>query len=1168
MVSFKSLGMEEESPPIEQQNQPEEQGMDIPRPLSPREFVTKEGVVAPVKQVITEDQLVVDPVEDIETQEVLVDNQGRRVVKQLNPSVPVEGWPSGYEPVPMPKRTQAEVWESIRNSVLNPIKDAIEANNKGDLPASSVADALDQNESSVLNPVISKALRLADEQGYGKEAVNALLKTGLFISEIGLKGFDVSKMAGEAIYDMAHKISPEFGNILLGYRTKEDSGEQFAREMYHIFSSADAYAAGASQLPTATVGITSRVSQIILDAFSPKPGSGLRSLPGVQSARGATYAKLAERQALAAKAAAEAPEIRTELILKFNDRLTQKYGNDIGKVYDVDKKGHLSINMDKVTEVSKKVLERQAKGGYVPDYDIFTEELYKPEVLDPLVAVLSDFKKSNSMSSFFNPKKSTIENLADILVNPPDEFPKEELARSMIQYGLGWDEMIMGAIGSASEAGTILQKFAAMSVRGLNAVDPADEILTTTDTIGKALWQGFRRFENLRRGVLVSMFATAARNFQSGLIRLPTEALAAHIDTVLYKLGTDGVLEAGKSVLRPSDLQRSFSPFLWVLRDNNVAADYLDLVLNNKQFATKWKNLTDNVNEIRKLTRDEPTTTTGKVIDKVFTEAEMLVDFLNIPNKLQEQIIRRGMTMGELERLVSNEYKIDLLETLQQGKLPDLMQNSPDIIPKGARPFEELVEAAVRKGLQITYANSPDNRIARSVTNTIPKYGLTVFAEFPRFIASSTEQLIQHTFSGFGTVTKKILDLKDTKDISSLKQFTPKQRENVGRNIAGLAAIMAVTKYFEETDADVDYKVIDLPESGRSIDVTAQFPLRQIFWIASAIKNYRRGTFGSWIGSKPEEIMETFSVPSLQRSELGSVTSELVKELTGSDEKLSEEQMKRALGKFVSTYFVGSFSAPFRQTESFERSLGLRPTDMVDRAPEPGGDTPTSRVIAQEMARRAPISLEEENRLAKEGKVVVSPWYGRRKREGEGTKLLFGLTSVPSVAQNDVAKFFTEYGFTEWETSSKAKSPTFRRKENHFLFKMYPALVEQLKVQADVERYMYNQSNASPEGLEPFLRGVMKQSIQEGISSLKALARKQARFAENGDDQKVMEYQTALENYAKLGKSSRLRATNTFKVQMKRNPDMSNINDLQILVELEKMKRKESRENLEPFSSD
>ena len=127
MVSFKSLGMEEESPPIEQQNQPEEQGMDILRPLSPREFVTKEGVVSPVKQVITEDPPVVDPVEDIETQEVRVDNQGRRFVKQSKQSAPVEGWPSGYEPVPMPTRTQDEVWECTRNSVLNPIKDAIEA---------------------------------------------------------------------------------------------------------------------------------------------------------------------------------------------------------------------------------------------------------------------------------------------------------------------------------------------------------------------------------------------------------------------------------------------------------------------------------------------------------------------------------------------------------------------------------------------------------------------------------------------------------------------------------------------------------------------------------------------------------------------------------------------------------------------------------------------------------------------------------------------------------------------------------------------------------------------------------------------------------------------------------------------------------------------------------
>ena len=60
------------------------------------------------------------------------------------------------------------------------------------------------------------------------------------------------------------------------------------------------------------------------------------------------------------------------------------------------------------------------------------------------------------------------------------------------------------------------------------------------------------------------------------------------------------------------------------------------------------------------------------VLDKVLTEGEDAVMALNIPNRWQEFLVRRGAFLGELERLVKREYKIDFIDALNQGKIREI----------------------------------------------------------------------------------------------------------------------------------------------------------------------------------------------------------------------------------------------------------------------------------------------------------------------------------------------------------------------------------------------------------------------------------------------------------------------------------------------------------------
>ena len=95
-------------------------------------------------------------------------------------------------------------------------------------------------------------------------------------------------------------------------------------------------------------------------------------------------------------------------------------------------------------------------------------------------------------------------------------------------------------------------------------------------------------------------------------------------------------------------------------------------------------------------------------VDNVLSELEDGVSVLNSANRRQEYLVRRGAFLGELERLVKREYKIDLIDTLNDGKIKDLLNDSTTVRPKGARSFNELVADATNNALDVTYAKQPD----------------------------------------------------------------------------------------------------------------------------------------------------------------------------------------------------------------------------------------------------------------------------------------------------------------------------------------------------------------------------------------------------------------------------------------------------------------------------
>ena len=99
----------------------------------------------------------------------------------------------------------------------------------------------------------------------------------------------------------------------------------------------------------------------------------------------------------------------------------------------------------------------------------------------------------------------------------------------------------------------------------------------------------------------------------------------------------------------------------------------------------------DNVNEYQVATGRG----SGGVLDTVLSRGEDVVNMLNTPNRIQEYVIRRGVFMGELERLVNREYGIDLMTALKEGKLPDLMADASSVRQRAVHSLQNLLKTVL-----------------------------------------------------------------------------------------------------------------------------------------------------------------------------------------------------------------------------------------------------------------------------------------------------------------------------------------------------------------------------------------------------------------------------------------------------------------------------------------
>lgn len=835
----------------------------------------------------------------------------------------------------------------------------------------------------------------------------------------------------------------------------------------------------------------------------------------------------------------ENKELRTQLIREFEER------NNV-TISVEDTTGNLKVDPQKVRATGKqKVTDYYYNDKYVgedgkslglDDLAIGEDDLaipiLNPSKMDAFVGVVKDLIDINPTALKTDKDERLIDRIFGLTLDK-ELLASKDLLSVLNKHGMSYEEYILGVVGSGSQAGQLLGKIGQLKrIKPTSVKDQQAEKarLATQKALGKFWTNTVLRGENVRRGLMVSSLATAARNLQSGLIRSPMESLGDVMDTALISYAQaaqegskfKGIATAVNNInplVRDGTWSGSFRNMRYILSDQNTAEQFTDYILDRPELADQFERMFNNIGEIQMLTgRGQATTKVGKGLDKVMSRVEDVVTFLNKPNLWQDHMIRRATFFSELERLTKANYGIDLQKTLDEGRIKDLLNDAPDLRKEGAPSFVSIIDDAVKKSLDITYASPPDFVPFKTMSDMITKSGLTVIVPFPRFMFKSIELMAQYS-GGAGMLAIRKAISKESRAAG----MVARDRQDISRNLVGLATMAAFYEYRKSNYSNADYTQMTYED--KQVDITAQYPLRQMSWIGEAAKRIEEGTLATWDGFRKNDVMETF-LGSSARTGVGNVfIDEFAAAISDTDSIVDEEKRRRTLGR-ITGQFVNTYLTPIFQLSEAQRAIGIRTNEYKDT-----GVDPTLEGGFQAEFYRGPISRGlaapsyEEDLPARQ---TIDK--GTMERPNAALKLFGGLSVREK--DSDITDYLVEIGFGDptFELGSKARVPSERRNENELISISLPLVVEIAKTMA--------QSEATSKKEE---YTIARKYVNDGLRDLRS------EYQMEGMSSALVQIVDQLNRVPKIDRSYALLQ---FKKITGRDPDVNSIADLTTLIDL------------------
>ena len=974
---------------------------------------------------------------------------------------------------------------------------------------------------------------------------------------IGLEAaVESTENVGTAVTMALNKVDPS----ILGMSEKT-GGKKFARDVGNFIVMLDGHL-GMFGPVRALAPVRKLSRKIKAEAKLKEKGEKARAKllnrkMNINKAKEATAEEIAAKTTRAEQVAAENVDLKNELIVGFEEQTGKTISTVVDGVRVVDDELARKAGRETAEEIDFKDTRSQtAKALGLGDVeaddaaklagvgDTLTAPILKPEKLDGLVAAAADLKAKYpdafDVGGFEGkPNRTLIDNLLDVTINK-ELIAGDELIDILNKYNVSFEDYILTVVGSGSEAGKVLNKLSQIKrARPLNEMQDLQR--AATQARQGNIRNNIMRLEGIRRGGLVSQLATAARNLQSAGIRSPMDSLGNVMDTALYNMGEAkgvvGKAAAGaKSLISKENWKDSFANMKYMFGPESRldTKEYVDFILNRPELAKQFDLMFNQLNELQQATgRGQATTKIGKGVDTVLSELEDGVSVLNSANRWQEYLVRRGAFLGELERLVKREYKIDLIDTLNDGKIKDLLNDSTTVRPKGARSFNELVADATNNALDVTYAKQPDIGVFRELTSFITRNGLTVVMPFPRFMFNSMEIMGNYAGGASIPLTKKLMG-----QIPKGTKLTAKDRQRISRNIVGIGTVMAAYMARSGEDAPADYKEINVGD-GTVMDTTPQFPLRQMLYLGEAIKRIKDGTFDDFFSAK--EFAETFLGTNIRVGVGNSIVEEVI-ELAGDSDLTKDEAAARRVGRALGNY-LSTWAVPFAQIIDSERALGMRGETYKDVAQDPTlefGSTFEKEIKRPFNARGFTMSAEEEASMPNRERLFQE----ESSRVGSAAKVGLGLTM--RTKDSAEGEYIKRLGLSEFELGSTSKVPSIRRFENAQLRDIIPGIVAAAQAYEEQSRDTYKGS--------PELQDEMTE--QEFVNSrIKPLITTQIKAAKKQlSDGKTMmadapAYIEAMTAYRRLPSDIRKNAASEFLLRQGRPADGASVEDLFALAE-------------------
>ena len=795
-----------------------------------------------------------------------------------------------------------------------------------------------------------------------------------------------------------------------------------------------------------------------------------------------------ETRKRAKKVASKNTDIAEDLILDAERRLTEQNGGEevnISKVVD----GKLTIDPDKIREVGDLLTRKVATAertkttdnifgtadvaldefAELVGPDEFASPIVNPDKFNAIVAVASELRDSNP-KYFKKGKKRLIDQLYDYTVS--GDLKGQDVVDFLDKYGLSFEEYVLTIVGSGSKAGRVLKK-----LQDIGRKRPASVKRTATEKAvaeAQADWRkNLTRFEGARLGMLVSKLATTARNVTSVLVRSPLEGLANAFDTALYNASTKSTFNGAASLVDPKNWRESFRPMTTIYdgRPDEIK-EYTDLILNNPEVSNQYERLLTNLNGIQEAAGRG----SGTIADKAFlTPLEDVVSTLNVANRWTEHLIRRAIFFGELQRITKREWDIDLIDTLQKGKVKSLLRDSSEFKPEGARSFIDIIDVSTERALDATFGNAPEIQAFRDISNFISRNGLTVFAEFPRFMFKSMEVMAEYAGGSLIPLTRKIASLINPKLRGPLSE---RERMLVSRNIAGTVggsgvalaglsvlaeddenpesirqkvsdALMSVAtasaaylyrsgKFGVPVPAESQFVYTELPSpenpEGVVLDTTSQFPLAQYLYLGDAAAHIDKGTFEEWFDVR--EFIQKFTGSNF-RTGTGNIILDEIAQIADESDMVAAERRGKFAGDLLGNY-VGTWLTQLGQIVDLQRALGFRGLEKKDVRPEPTlkGKPAFKNAFRRTMDQMGITTTAEEEEALPMREFL---YRDEPKRVNPLARLLLGLTQ--ETGNSPSGEYLRSLGIKQYELEV-SKIPSLQRYETRLLREEVPFIAE------------------------------------------------------------------------------------------------------------------------------